>query len=92
MVEREALVALPSGHVLRVDYAGHDQSIPRDAYTTFADVLPDVPGLEKLTLHEHTQILEGIASGNPETAARHMADHLNRANELYRTAHIQAGG
>ena len=50
-----------------------------------------VPGLEKLTLHEHTQILEGIASGNPETAAKHMADHLNRANELYRTAHIQAG-
>jgi putative Mg2+ transporter-C (MgtC) family protein len=27
VVEREALEALPSGHVLRVDYAGHDQSI-----------------------------------------------------------------
>jgi DNA-binding FadR family transcriptional regulator len=48
-----------------------------------------VPGLEKVTLHEHGQILDGIASGNPETAARYMADHLNRANELYRTAHIQ---
>ena len=48
-----------------------------------------VPGLEKLTLQEHGQILEGIASGNPETAARYMADHLNRANELYRTAHFR---
>jgi DNA-binding FadR family transcriptional regulator len=51
-----------------------------------------VPGLEKLTLHEHGQILDGIVSGNPETAARHMADHLNRANELYRTAHYHAAG
>lgn len=49
-----------------------------------------VPGLEKLTLQEHAAILEGIASGNPETAAKHMADHLNRANDLYRTAHIRA--
>jgi DNA-binding FadR family transcriptional regulator len=48
-----------------------------------------VPGLEKLTLQEHSQILEGIVSGNPENAARHMADHLNRANELYRTAHFR---
>jgi DNA-binding FadR family transcriptional regulator len=48
-----------------------------------------VPGLEKVTIAEHTQILDGIASGNPENAAKHMADHLNRANELYRTAHIQ---
>jgi DNA-binding FadR family transcriptional regulator len=48
-----------------------------------------VPGLEKLTLQEHGAILEGIASGNPDMAAKHMADHLNRANELYRTAHVQ---
>ena len=48
-----------------------------------------VPGLEKVTLFEHAQILDGIASGNPETAAKHMADHLNRANELYRTAHFR---
>src|SRR6185295_12603864 len=51
-----------------------------------------VPGLEKLTLQEHAQILEGIVSGNPETAAKHMADHLNRANDLYRTAHIRTDG
>jgi GntR family transcriptional regulator, sialic acid-inducible nan operon repressor len=48
-----------------------------------------VPGLEKLSLAEHGQILDGIASGNPDIAAKHMADHLNRANDLYRTAHIQ---
>lgn len=49
-----------------------------------------VPGLEKLTLQEHTQILEAIAAGTPESAAKHMADHLTRANELYRTAHYRA--
>ena len=48
-----------------------------------------VPGLEKVTLQEHSLILDGIASGNPEIAAKHMADHLNRANELYRTAHFR---
>jgi len=48
-----------------------------------------VPGLEKLTLQEHAQILDGIAAGNPDAAAKHMADHLNRANELYRTAHFR---
>ncbi len=48
-----------------------------------------VPGLEKLTLHEHAQVLEAIASGAPDSAARHMADHLTRANELYRTAHYR---
>ena len=48
-----------------------------------------VPGLEKLTLAEHELILEGIASGNPDLAAKSMADHLNRANELYRTAHVR---
>jgi GntR family transcriptional regulator, sialic acid-inducible nan operon repressor len=49
-----------------------------------------VPGLEKVTLQEHALIIDGIASGNPEVAAKHMADHLNRANELYRTAHARA--
>jgi len=48
-----------------------------------------VPGLEKVTLQEHALILDGIASGIPEIAAKHMADHLNRANDLYRTAHFR---
>ncbi len=49
-----------------------------------------VPGLEKLTLHEHAQILEAIAAGTPDGAARTMADHLTRANELYRTENYRA--
>ena len=48
-----------------------------------------VPGLEKLTLNEHAQILDGISAGNPDLAARNMADHLTRANELYRAAHFR---
>jgi GntR family transcriptional regulator, sialic acid-inducible nan operon repressor len=49
-----------------------------------------VPGLEKLTLNEHAQILDAIAAGMAEAAAKTMADHLNRANELYRTANYRA--
>ena len=48
-----------------------------------------VPGLEKVTIQEHTLILEGIVSGNPDIAVKHMADHLNRANDLYRTVHLR---
>jgi DNA-binding FadR family transcriptional regulator len=50
-----------------------------------------VPGLEQLTLSEHAQILEAIASGDPEKAAESMSDHLLRANELYRRQHFEAG-
>jgi GntR family transcriptional regulator, sialic acid-inducible nan operon repressor len=49
-----------------------------------------VPGLEKLTLNEHTEIVDAIAAGAPEAAAKTMADHLNRANELYRIANYRA--
>ncbi len=49
-----------------------------------------VPGLEKLTLNEHAQILDAIAAGTAEAAAKTMADHLNRANELYRIANYRA--
>jgi len=51
-----------------------------------------VPGLERITLQEHGQVLEAIAAGAPESAARHMADHLTRANELYRTVHYRPPG
>jgi GntR family transcriptional regulator, sialic acid-inducible nan operon repressor len=43
-------------------------------------------GLERLTLDEHEAILAAIAAGDPDAAARAMADHLTRANELYRQA------
>ena len=46
--------------------------------------LVSVPGRERLTLAEHRGIIEAIATGDPETAATAMRDHLTRANDLYR--------
>jgi DNA-binding FadR family transcriptional regulator len=43
-----------------------------------------VPGAESLTLQEHQRIYDMIAAGDAEGAERAMADHLNRANALYR--------
>ena len=45
------------------------------------------PGLEQLTLDEHAAIVDAIEAGSPERAAKAMADHLNRANQLYQGAH-----
>lgn len=50
--------------------------------------LVSVPGLEMLTLREHRGILEAIARSDVEGAATAMADHLLRANELYRQSHL----
>ena len=50
--------------------------------------LVSVPGLEQLTLREHHGILDAIALGDVEGAATAMADHLLRANELYRQSHL----
>lgn len=41
------------------------------------------PGLELLTLGEHSAILEAIATGNPEAAGEAMIQHLTRANLRY---------
>lgn len=46
--------------------------------------LVHVPGLERLTLAEHEAVVERLAEGDGEGAVRAMADHLNRANDLYR--------
>jgi DNA-binding FadR family transcriptional regulator len=48
--------------------------------------LVSVPGAENLTLAEHREIIAAIGSGNPDRAAAMIADHLNRANDLYRKA------
>ena len=48
--------------------------------------LVSVPGKERLTLAEHREIIEAIAGGDPDAAARAMRDHLTRANDLYRKA------
>jgi DNA-binding FadR family transcriptional regulator len=53
--------------------------------------LVSVPGLEQVTLDEHRGILAAIRSRNPDAAALAMADHLSRASELYRTAHLKPG-
>jgi DNA-binding FadR family transcriptional regulator len=50
------------------------------------------PGLEQLVLDEHTAIVDVIERGDQDRAAKAMADHLNRANELYQRAnYIPAG-
>lgn len=48
-----------------------------------------VKGLEALTLEEHESILAALQAGDAEAAARRMADHLERANELYRKSHLE---
>lgn len=53
--------------------------------------LVSVPGAEQLTLAEHRGIIEAIGSGSPDRAAATMADHLNRANDLYRRIRPGAG-
>ncbi len=57
--------------------------------TDFHVDLVSVPGLERLTLNEHRGIIEAIRSGNPDRAAEAMANHLNRANELYHKSHLR---
>ncbi len=44
------------------------------------------PGAESLTLAEHQKIIEAIAAHDAESAAQAMRNHLNRADELYKTA------
>ncbi len=53
-----------------------------DHYT----MLVRAPGAESATLQEHERILDAIAAGDAEGAATAMADHLNRASDLYRHA------
>lgn len=45
------------------------------------------PGLEKLTIKEHRDIIEAIADRDEGRAAKAMTDHLNRANALYHRSH-----
>jgi DNA-binding FadR family transcriptional regulator len=48
-----------------------------------------VPGCEDVTLSEHRKIAQAIESQSEELAATYMADHLSRANDLYRRAHFR---
>ncbi len=49
------------------------------------------PGLEKLTIEEHRGILAALTAQDADAAAKAMADHLNRANTLYRQEHNTGG-
>ena len=52
--------------------------------TTFKRDYVSVPGAEALTVEEHERILAAVTARDPDAAAGAMADHLQRANELYR--------
>ena len=54
-----------------------------DWLSRFKRDMVSVRGAERLTIEEHERILKAIVEGDPEAAARAMADHLGRANELY---------
>jgi len=41
------------------------------------------PGLEKLTLEEHTKIYGALVDGNPDLAAQALTDHILRINKMY---------
>jgi GntR family transcriptional regulator, sialic acid-inducible nan operon repressor len=50
----------------------------------FHSTLVSAPGSEVVTIAEHRQIIAAVRAGQVEQAAMAMADHLNRANDLYR--------
>lgn len=56
--------------------------------TDFHADLVSVPGLEQLTLKEHRAILDALSAGDAEAAGVAMADHLLRANDLYRQSNL----
>ena len=46
--------------------------------------LVHVAGLEQLTLDEHIAVVDKVEAGDADSAVKAMADHLNRADDLYR--------
>ncbi len=49
------------------------------------------PGLERLTVREHREIIDAIESGRGSRAQRAMTDHLERANDLYDLSNRHGG-
>src|SRR5690554_2782026 len=67
------------------------ESLSYAIFGWLADFHHDVvrsPGLESLTLSEHGALLAAIEAGDEEGAAQCMADHLTRANALYRVENL----
>jgi DNA-binding FadR family transcriptional regulator len=46
------------------------------------------PGSERLTIDEHVRIVDAIEAGDADLAVGRMAEHLGRANDLYRQDHL----
>lgn len=47
------------------------------------------PGLENLTLDEHSAILDAISRQQPEVAAEQMRHHLERSSDLYSASNLR---
>jgi len=56
----------------------------------WANNILKAPGLEQLTLDEHSQILSAIEKKDPDLAARMVSDHILRINTLYRKLEEEA--
>ncbi|MGK9201730.1 transcriptional regulator NanR [Sinorhizobium meliloti] len=54
-----------------------------DWLSRFKRDLVAMKGAERLTIEEHERIYKAIAGGDAEAAAAAMAEHIDRANELY---------
>jgi DNA-binding FadR family transcriptional regulator len=50
------------------------------------------PGLERLTIEEHSRIVDALEAGDPDLAVGRMAEHLNRANTMYQQEHSGGAG
>jgi DNA-binding FadR family transcriptional regulator len=55
-----------------------------DWLSRFKRDLVSVRGAERLTIEEHEKIHKAIAAGDAATASAMMADHITRANDLYK--------
>lgn len=55
-----------------------------DWLSRFKRDLVSVRGAERLTIEEHEKIFKAIAAGDAQAASSIMADHITRANELYK--------
>ncbi len=51
--------------------------------TRFRRDMVSVRGADRLTISEHQRIVQAIAAGKPDDAARAMTEHLTRANAQY---------
>jgi DNA-binding FadR family transcriptional regulator len=104
LAEQEAAAGRDADDFVRLDGAFHAavaEAAGNPVFTATARALFDwlsvfhlaavhKPGMERLTLQEHRQILACIEAEDGRGARRAMRDHLLRANALYATDNRQA--